>query len=175
MTNDDDDGPAFSLPDPDHHPGDIAERLMLLPEHTHLREHEVSFGYLMRNEPKTKGGRTELGSVHVTKTMAQGGFKDLFMQLLETMLGYVPEFVMVVNAPWWEEATPREREALVYHELLHVKQAVDGYGAPRFDRDGLPVWALMGHDIEAFKAEVQRYGAWKGDIAEFFDATKHHI
>ena len=78
MTDDDDLGPAYSLPPDDAHPGDIAERVMLMPEHRHLTENEISFGWLMRNEPKVKGNRVELGSVHETQHMGQGAFKDLF-------------------------------------------------------------------------------------------------
>lgn len=169
MTNDDDLA-AYSLPG-DPNPETIAARLMLLPEHAPLAEHEVRFGYLMRNTPKEKGGKVELGSVHAVKTMAQGGFKDLFAMMLEDLLGFLPDYVMVINAAWWSQVGDQEREALVYHELCHVKQAVDAYGALRFDRDGYPVWALVEHDIAAFNAEVKRYGAWTGDIASFLGAA----
>lgn len=173
MTDDDDDlGPAYSLPPDDAHPGDIAERVMLMPEHRHLTENEISFGWLMRNEPKVKGNRVELGSVHETQHMGQGAFKDLFEQLLLGMLGHLPDFVVVINAQWWEQAGPMEREALVFHELCHVRQKVDKYGSPRFDKDGLPVYGCQGHDIEEFHAVVARYGSWKGDIADFLHAAR---
>lgn len=173
MTDDDDDlGPAYSLPPDDAHPGDIAERVMLMPEHRHLTENEISFGWLMRNEPKVKGNRVELGSVHETQHMGQGAFKDLFEQLLLGMMGHLPKFVVVINAPWWEQAGPMEREALVFHELMHVQQKVDKFGAPKFDKDGLPVYGCQGHDIEEFRAVVARYGAWKGDIADFLHAAR---
>lgn len=167
MTEDDDYLPAFTLPPDDAHPGDIAERVMTMPEHRHLAENEITFGWLMRSEPKFKGGRTELGSVHETAHMGQGGFKDLFEQLLQGMLGHLPQFVVVINAPWWEQASAREREALVFHELLHVQQKVDKYGTLKFDRDGLPAYGCRGHDVEAFHAEVARYGAWTADLADF--------
>lgn len=167
MTDDTDDLQAYSLPPNDAHPGDIAERVLRMPEHQHLVDNDITFGWLMRHEPKVKGNRTELGSVHETQHMGQGAFKDLFEQLLEAMLGHLPKFVVVINLPWWEQAAPIEREALVFHELLHVQQKIDKYGSPKFDRDGLPVYGLQGHDIEAFNAEVARYGAWKQDIAAF--------
>lgn len=172
MTDTDDITDAYSPPDNGAHPADIAARLMLLPEHAPLAEHEVQFGWLMRNTPKEKGGKTELGSVHAVKTMFQGGFKDLGLQLLAGMLGYLPEYLVVINAEWWGKASAEQREALLYHELCHVKQAVDQYGALKFDRDGYPVWALVEHDVTAFNAEVARYGAWTGDIASFIAAAK---
>lgn len=167
MTNDDDTGPAYAVPDTQAHPSDIAARVLRMPEHLPLHEHDVQFGWLMRGVPKEKGGKTELGSVHDVKTMFQGAFKDFGLQLLEGMLGYLPQYVVVINGPWWEQASAMEREALVFHELSHVKQAVDKFGALRFNRDGNPVFRIVGHDIEAFGVEVQRYGAWHDDIAKF--------
>lgn len=168
----DDDTPApYALPDNAKHPATIAARLMRLPEHAPLAEHEVSFGWLMRTTPKEKGGKVELGSVHDTKTMFQGAFKDMGLMLLERMLGYLPQYLVVINAEWWDQASDIDSEALIFHELMHVKQAVDQYGALRFDRDGYPVWRLVGHDIEEFNAVVARYGAWQGDIASFLGAA----
>lgn len=171
MDNDDDLQP-FSLPPGDAHPADIAARLMRLPELLHLHENEVPFGWLMRNDTKHKGNKIELGSVHEVATMFQGGFKDLGLQLLLGMLGDLPKFLVVLDAQFWEQASARDREALVFHELMHVQQAIDRYGAPKFDRDGLPVFKVVGHDIEAFNAEVVRYGAWRGDIGAFIAAAR---
>lgn len=162
----------YRLPSNDTHPANIAARLMRHPVHQHLGDNDVEFGWLMRADPKDKGGKRELGSVHAVKTMAQGGFKDLFLQLLERMLGTLPEFLIVIDAEFWAEATDTQREALVWHELAHVRQALDRYGAPRFDRDGLPVFAIFEHDITAFNSEVERYGAWTADIAGFINAAR---
>lgn len=170
----DDDLQAFSLPPADAHPADIAARVMRYPEHLHLAENDIEFGWLMRNEPKVKGHRVELGSVHEVAHMAQGGFKDLFEQLLRAWLGHLPPFIVVINAQWWADAPAIDREALVFHELAHVQQKIDKYGSPRFDRDGLPVYGLIAHDIEAFQSEVSRYGAWKADIDAFLHAARGH-
>lgn len=168
----DDDLQPFSLPPDDVEA--IAARVLAMPEHEHLVDHDVPIGWLMRNDPKHKGNKVELGSVHDVKAMFQGGFKDLGLQLLHGMLGHLPDFLVVLNAPWWAEATPREREALVFHELAHIKQAIDRYGAPRFDRDGLPVFKVVGHDLEEFKSVVARYGLWSPDVAEFADVVSKH-
>lgn len=175
MTEDDDYLPAFTLPPDDAHPGDIAERVMTMPEHRHLAENEITFGWLMRSEPKVKGGKVELGSVHDVKTMFQGGFKDLGMQLLEGMLGHLPQFIVVLNYEAWRSFNPEKRTALVFHELCHVQQSLDKFGAPKFDKDGLPVYGLVGHDIEAFSSEVSRFGAWTSDIADFLEVANGSI
>jgi len=172
MNDTNDEFDPFMLPDEATHPATIAERLMRLPEHFPLAEHEVRFGYLMRATPKEKGGKVELGSVHAVKTMCQGAFKDLFAMMLTRLLRGLPDYVIVIDATWWAEASAIEREALVYHELCHVRQATDEYGAMKFDKDGYPVWRLVEHDVAAFNAEVQRYGAWDNTIASFLAAGR---
>lgn len=170
-TDDNDDLQAFAVPDHDGHPADIAARLMRDPHHVHLMDNEVGIGWLMRCDAKDKGGKRELGSVHAVKTMFQGGFKDLGLQLLAGMLGGLPEFLVVLDREWWAQASPVQREALVWHELCHVRQSLDKFGAPKFDRDGLPVFGIVEHDITAFNSEVARYGAWTSDIDGFLTAA----
>lgn len=172
MNDDTDNLQAFKPPDNNSHPADIAARLMRDPVHQHLADNEVQFGWLMRCEAKDKGGKRELGSVHAVKTMFQGGFKDLGLQLLADMLGGLPEFLVVLDAEWWAQATPTQRDALVWHELCHCRQSLDKFGAPKFDRDGLPVFGLVEHDITAFNSEVTRYGAWTADIDGFLTAAR---
>lgn len=165
-----DDLPPFSLP-----PDDVAEVaavVLAMPEHEHLVDNDVSIGWLMRNDPKHKGNKVELGSVHEVKSMFQGGFKDLGLQLLAGMLGELPAYLVVLNAPWWDSATPVQREALVFHELAHIQQAIDRYGSLKFDRDGLPVFKCVEHDIGEFNSVVARYGAWAPDITAFVAAAQ---
>lgn len=164
--NDDTPDP-YTLPDTASHPADIAARLMRLPEHLALSENEVEFGWLMRTTPKEKGGKITLGSVHDTGTMAQGGFKDLFTMMLERLLGTVPAYVIVIDAAWWGEASAIDREILVFQMLLKCRQATDIYGAPKFDKEGNPVWKLYSPDVEEFTATIQRYGAHNSVIGEF--------
>jgi len=46
------------------------------------------------------------------------------------------------------------------HELYHIVQSVDEFGAPKFNRDtGMPTLTLRGHDVEEFVGVVRRYGA----------------
>lgn len=162
-----DDLQVFALPEGPRHPADIAARLMLDPEHAHLADNEISIGYLMRLHAKEKGGKVELGSMHDAKYMAQGGFKELFTQLLTGMLGFSPQFVMVLDRDWWLQASELEQEALVWHELCHCKQKLDKYGAPKFGLDGTPSYGIVEHDVTAFRSEVAKYGAWSPDLREF--------
>ena len=163
---------AFSLPaEGPTHPAVIAERLMNDPEHAHLREHDIQFAYLFRNAPKAKGGKVVLGSVH--EPTCQGDMRDVFEWMLGRLFGSLPDYVMILDRGFWEGVTPQTREALLYHELCHVKQALDEYGSPRFNRQtGEPIYRLVAHDLEEFNAVVAKYGAWSPDIADFIAAAR---
>lgn len=162
--------PAYRLPvDDETHPALIYHRLIELDEHKHFADEELRVEFLMKCAPLVKAGKQVLGTMHIPTV--QGRLKDLFEMLLAQFFGQMPEFLVTIDLEWWEAATPREREALVYHELSHVKQERDKYGEPAFDREGNPKFGLVGHDIEAFNAEVARYGAWHDGIATFLEAA----
>ena len=61
----------------------------------------------------------------------------------------------------------RQKEALVDHELCHAAQALDSDGEPKMDEKNRPVWRVRKHDIEEFKAVVQRHGCYKHDLEAF--------
>ena len=122
---------------------------------------------------KVKAGRHILGTMGLPRF---GGAMNEFALWLLTLAndGEVPDFIMTIDALWWAEATPIEREALVHHELSHCEHATDKEGELKFTDEGLPVWGIRGHDLEEFNATVRRYGAWKGDISAFDQALASH-
>lgn len=163
---------AFSVPaEGAYHPAVIAERLMTDPEHAHLRENEIRIAYLFRHESKTKGGKCVLGSVH--EPTCQGELRNLFEWLLERLFGYMPDYLMILDKGFWDSVVPITREALIWHELSHIKQKLDEYGAPRFNRQtGEAIYHIVMHDIEEFNSTVARYGAWSPDVADFIAAAR---
>lgn len=62
----------------------------------------------------------------------------------------------------WATLEPRQQEALVLHELLHI------------DRTEKGAVKLRKHDLEEFSMVVHQYGAWKGDIGAFLHAAELH-
>ena len=46
----------------------------------------------------------------------------------------------------------------------------DKDGLTKFTDDGRPRWTIRPHDLEAFDAEVEQYGAWRSDISRFIAA-----
>lgn len=163
---------AFSIPaEGAAHPATIAERLMADPEHKHLRENEIRIEYLFRHESKMKGGRVVLGSVH--EPNCQGEMRSLFEWMLGRLFGSLPDYVIILDHGFWESVTLQTREALLFHELCHVKQALDEYGGLKFNKQtGLPIYRLVSHDIEEFNAVVAKFGAWSPDIADFIAAAR---
>lgn len=166
---DDDVLDAFTRPGPELEP--IVARVLRMPEHKHLVEGDARIHWLMRREGKVSQGRRNLGMCFIPRV--NGQLSSMFDWLLARYLGETPDFLIVLDTDWWtEEASERDREVLVFHELSHAVQATDANGAPKFNQvTGDPVWALQGHDIEEFNSVVARYGVWSESLREFMDAA----
>ncbi len=160
---------AYNVPEGDAHPAIIFERLIDLPEHQHFRDDGIAVEFLYRIAPKIKAGKQQLGMMALPTV--QGQFKDLFEQLLCQFFGRMPHFLCILDQEFWLAADQVTREALLEHELCHVRQEVTKTGELRFDQDGNPVYGIVGHDIEEFNYIVRKYGAWQPDIAAFISAA----
>lgn len=136
-----------------------------------IREHEAVIAFMMRRDEKIKAGKRILGTCYMPKV--QGDLSPMFDWMLERTLGYFPDFLIVLDHAWWEIASLRSREILVFHELKHCAQRHNKLGEAMFERDsGRPVWNIVGHDVEEFTSVVGRYGAWNAELAEFINAAK---
>ncbi len=68
--------------------------------------------------------------------------------------------------------TAMQFEASVYHQLMHMQELeVES----RDGDDTKLVPAMRGHDIEMFRSEYQRYGAWNLDIARMRDTVEQQL
>lgn len=68
-----------------------------------------------------------------------------------------PDFLITLSAPDLVEAPDRAFCGVIEHELYHCGQLkIDG--APRFHKDGTPMYGILGHDSEEFVGVVRRYG-----------------
>ena len=169
------DDPAEWFFVPEEGPGDprpIMRRLVdAMPEFADLKAGEAVIMVLMRRLYVAKGGKGVLGSMALP--VWQGRMGPLAVWLLaKSAGGAVPDFIMTLDATWWSLASNHQREALVFHELLHAMHATDREGELRFTEEGLPIWAIRPHDIEEFNAVVRRYGAWETDVALFAQALR---
>jgi hypothetical protein len=152
-------------------PRAIYERLVReCPEFVHLREGEPAVEFLLRNFQKVKAGREVLGTCYLPTV--QGELKPMFEWMMVRLFGFLPDFLIVLDRAFWNEADALEREILMFHEMMHAGQKVDRYGTPMFSKDsGLPLWCINGHDVEEFTETVRRYGAYSADIQAFIAAA----
>ncbi|RMO47864.1 hypothetical protein ALQ40_01895 [Pseudomonas syringae] len=118
----------------------------------------------------TKQGRTVLGQAEQVAFRAGGWQKARMEQQMRDWFGYVPSYIITLAADYCSQCSDADFCALVEHELYHIAQATDQYGAPKFTQDGLPKLEMRGHDVEEFVGVVRRYGA-SPDVQLLVDAA----
>lgn len=91
---------------------------------------------------------------------------DLQRELIEY------DFVILINKEVWndEEFTREKKTALLDHELCHAEPALDKEYRQKRDEKDRQVWRVRKHDIEEFKAVVERHGCYKADLEKFAEA-----
>jgi hypothetical protein len=77
------------------------------------------------------------------------------------------DVVILLNAQAWKELEPKQRVALVDHELCHATVATDKNGENVLDERDRLCYRMKKHDIEEFNEVVRRHKMYKSDIAEF--------
>lgn len=141
------------------------------PDHLHLLEADIAF--LWAANAFTKKGSTVLGQAEEVMMRAGGWHKARMEQQMYEWFGHKPDFIITLAGDFCSQCSDLEFCALVEHELYHIAQATDEFGAPKFYRDsGLPKLCMRGHDVEEFTGVVRRYGA-SADVQELIDAAAH--
>ena len=139
------------------------------PDHYHLVDADVAV--LWASSGFTKRGRSVIGQAEQVMFRAGGWQKGRMERQMVDWFGAVPSFVITLAADYCMQCTDAEFCALVEHELYHIAQAKDDYGAPKFRKDsGMPALELRGHDVEEFVGVVRRYGA-SGQVQQLVDAA----
>ncbi|RJX83482.1 putative metallopeptidase [Pseudomonas sp. LS-2] len=138
------------------------------PDHAHLIDAPIRI--LWASSCFEKQGRTVLGQAESVMFRAGGWQKARQEQQMTDWFGEVPDFLITLAADYCAQCTDAEFCALVEHELYHIAQKLDQYGAPKFKEDGTPSLTLRGHDVEEFVGVVRRYGA-SDDVQQLVDAA----
>lgn len=147
--------------------GDLAN-----PDHAHLASAEI--GVLWTNVTNAKAMRMVIGQAELMPPMAMGKWQRArAIYQIEEWFGSVPDFLITLFAPATATMDDASFCALVEHELYHCAQARDIFGMPKFNRDGAPVFAMRGHDVEEFVGVVARYGSAAAGVAEMVEAANH--
>jgi len=117
-----------------------------------------------------KKGRTVVGQAEQVAFRAGGWQKARMEQQMFDWFGCVPTYIITLAADYCAQCSDADFCALVEHELYHIAQAKDQYGAPKFTQEGLPKLEMRGHDVEEFVGVVRRYGA-SPDVQALVDAA----
>lgn len=142
------------------------------PDHEFLESAQI--GFLWTNVPNARQQRTVVGMAELGPPKpGQGKWVSALQEFqMIQWFGTVPDFKITLYAPFAASLPDIDFCALIEHELYHCHiQYKDG--APRFRKDGTPVWAIRGHDVEEHIGIVRRYGAGAGagQAAEFVKAA----
>ncbi len=138
------------------------------PEHAHLID--ANIGVLWASTGFAKQGRVVLGQAEQLMFRAGGWQKARQEQQMREWFGEEPDYLITLAADYCSQCTDAEFCALVEHELYHIAQVTDEYGAPKFTQDGLPKLYLRGHDAEEFVGVVRCYGASE-EVQQLIDAA----
>ena len=80
-------------------------------------------------------------------------------QQMRDWFGFVPTYLITVDASFCERANDTEFCYLLEHELYHIGVMRDEDGEIIYsDSTGLPKHYLAGHDVEEFVGVVKRWG-----------------
>lgn len=122
--------------------------------HTDLRQARIGLAWNLSWKPDADG-RVKLGMCRKAS--------DFDRELSQW------DFVILLRRSFWthEEVTPQQRRALLDHELCHAAMKYDARGEPVEDERGRKVYRTRRHDIEEFRAIVERYGTWTSDLEAF--------
>ncbi len=125
-------------------------------DHAHLVDADLAF--LWAPSAFEKAGRTVLGQAEQVMFRAGGWQRARQEQQMIEWFCRVPAFLITLAADYCLSCSDGEFCALVEHELYHLGQARDPFGAPAFDKEGRPKLRIVGHDVEEFVGVVVRYG-----------------
>jgi len=138
-------------------------------DHAHLEYADVQF--LWAPHGFVKAGRTVLGQCEEITFRCGPWQKGRQQQQMADWFGSVPDFLITLDAAYCLQCSDAEFCALVEHELYHIGQERDEFGGPRFNKFGMPVLCMRGHDVEEFLGVVRRYGPSE-DVQRLIDAAK---
>lgn len=139
-------------------------------DHLHLQC--ASLGFLWTNARNTRQGRAVVGQCEIGRPNAMGAWARARAELqIRRWFGEIPDFILTFDVFHARECDDASFCALVEHELYHAGQARDAFGAPRFTKEGRPVFAMRGHDVEEFTGVVARYGAAAAGVLPMIDAA----
>lgn len=139
------------------------------PDHAHLEYAHI--GVLWTNVPNRHQQRWIAGTAECPQTQGNAWKRGRGDYQLRQWFSTEPDFLITLYAPLLAKLGDRDFCMVIEHELYHCAQDTTRDGSPRFHRDGRPMFAIRGHDVEEFIGVVRRYGA-RGDALAFTQAAR---
>lgn len=125
------------------------------PDHFHLANADI--GFLWASHGFSKKGRIVLGQAEQVMLRAGGWQKARMEQQMYEWFGRIPKFIITLAADYCTQCSDLEFCALVEHELYHIAQATDDYGAPKFNKEtGHPSGWLQHIRLTSPKSSLSR-------------------
>jgi hypothetical protein len=128
--------------------------------HSHLTNYGVRVDFLMRSDTPKVGGKEKWGEA--VKVTGRNAFLATDMDLQEC----AAFFCVVISEPIWDDLSGYQRRALVDHELAHCWCEEND--------DGEVKLSILPHDLEEFRAIVDRYGLWREDVRHMAESFRPH-
>lgn len=134
------------------------------PDHTHifemLEDDNTFLAFAWASAAFKSKQAVVLGQCEKVMFNVGGWRKARQEQQMREWFGYVPTYLITIDASFCEIANDRDFCALIEHELYHIGVKRTEEGAPIYSAvTGLPAHYLAGHDVEEFFGVVKRYGA----------------
>lgn len=134
----------------------IAERL-IADHHKDLAEAEPRIEYVFRDKAAKSAGKSVWGrarKVSGLNAYLAGDMDEVPADDDEDLTLFAIEIAEDI----WAQLDEQQRIALVDHELCHLQIT---------EKDGRLVLGLKHHDLEEFRAVIERHGLWRDDVEEF--------
>ena len=118
--------------------------------HKHLLEQDVRVEFIFRSDTQKKAGQTVGATAQKVTSLAAFFGREPEQDKVK------PFFAIVISEPIWCHMDANERRALLDHEICHL--------GCRVDNDGNTVLYIIPHDLEEFRAVVERHGYWQRSV-----------
>ena len=147
------------------------------PDHDHIAElihdNEEFLAFAWASSAAMAKKRMVLGQCEKVMFNQSGWKKARQEQQMRDWFGFVPQYLITIDAAFCEQTSDREFCRLIEHELYHIGVERDEDGEIIYsDMTGLPKHYLAGHDVEVFFGEIRQHGI-DSSVQRLLDIAKN--
>jgi hypothetical protein len=126
-----------------------------------VAEDEVRFGHLQNCKLRlfwAKDWKADADQIVVGAQVCKANEIDRLLVEGGEGKGESPDIFIKLPKTQWPKLDQDEKTHRLYHELCHIRPALDTAGNQKRDSLDRPLWRLGRHPITAFHEEVERFG-----------------